>query len=740
MSENKKLNKKELSVLANHSIDPSDVFLFVRSDMNENQEYTRRTVILTKDALCAFTGEDGGSFFKKPLTEIISLSVKENISSARAVVKFENGESVILTYLSMTLRDEFYYLARALEGLKKGEEIPPRDEDERFCPKCGRRYPDRNRKFCPECMDKASVIKRMATFVLKYKWRIVIMMLILVMMSALAVVAPYISSGFFYDEVLTEGGDFFGRIGLVILLIFALRLFRMLMNMMSGVISSALSAKMVRDLKRTIFEAIERLSLGYFTQRSTGALMNQVYHDANTIYWFFTDGLPYFAISLVQLISVTVIMLIINPLLTLFAVLLFPIVFILIGKLFNADRRLHEKRYTRSRALSGMLSDLLTGIRIVKTFSREKTETERFGVASRNLATAEKKRSFFGSTAYPFVNVLVYIGVILVWCVGGVMIIKGYLGMTYGMLLTFVSYVGIIYDPMYMFVDMVSWGSDGLNSMNRLFEVLDATVEVKEKENPVHKEVFEGAVSFRNVKFSYTKNKKVIDGLSFELAAGENLGIVGKTGAGKSTIANLLIRLYDTVEGEILIDGVNVKDYALSDIRKNIAIVSQETYLFAGTIYENIRFANPEATKEEIINAAKLAGAHEFIVKLPDAYQTMVGFGYKDLSGGEKQRVSIARALLRDPRILILDEATAAMDTRTERKIQSALDSLSVGRTTITIAHRLSTLRGADRLIVIKDGTVAEEGTHGELVAKGGEYSKLYKLQLEALKNVGVEE
>ena len=249
-----------------------------------------------------------------------------------------------------------------------------------------------------------------------------------------------------------------------------------------------------------------------------------------------------------------------------------------------------------------------------------------------------------------------------------------------------------------------------------------------------------GEIVFDNVEFSYTKSRKIIDKVSFKVEAGKTLGIVGHTGSGKSTLANLLIRLYDVDEGSITVDGVNVKDIAFDDLRNNIAIVSQETYLFVGTIYDNIRYANYNATREEVIEAAKAAGAHDFIVKLPDAYDTMVGFGHKDLSGGEKQRVSIARALLRKPKILILDEATAAMDTQTERRIQNTLDALSKGRTTIMIAHRLSTLKNADSLIVVSGGKVTEVGTHAELLAKKGEYYKLYKLQLDALKNVGVTE
>ena len=276
--------------------------------------------------------------------------------------------------------------------------------------------------------------------------------------------------------------------------------------------------------------------------------------------------------------------------------------------------------------------------------------------------------------------------------------------------------------------------------MGRLVEIMDATPDVVETKNPVKIDDLKGEVEFRNVVFGYENAKTILKDVSFHIPAGSSLGIVGHTGAGKSTLANLLIRLYDPEEGKIYIDGVNVKKLAFEDLYQNIAVVSQETYLFIGTVLENIRYARPDATYDEVIAAARAAGAHDFIIKMPDAYNTKIGFGYKDLSGGERQRLSIARAILRNPKILILDEATAAMDTETERKIQAALTELVKGKTTIMIAHRLSTLRDADKLIVIEGGRMVESGTHEELMAAEGTYHRLYSLQIEALKNAGIAE
>ncbi|MHB1151430.1 MAG: ABC transporter ATP-binding protein [Eubacteriales bacterium] len=748
--------------LGNKGIAESDILLASKSDMNRDGVWCDCWLFATAGELLCLAGSSAvvparqNNHEKKTITtefkeisyscfflsDISDFKVEELISTCRFVAKDKDGVFVLITYLTNTTKDDTHLFIKYISQIKeKGVIEPEGDEkdnkEEKICPKCGNRYADAVRKICPKCMDKGKIIKRTFEFFVKYKLFIGIMVLLLIISSALGVIAPYVSSGFYYDQVLNIAGEYYGELLLVLGIILITRLLSVLNQVFSGVISTSIAAKIVYDLKKVIFSAIERLSISFFTGRQTGGLMTQVNNDANTIYWFFCDGMPYFLVNFVQVIALFIIMLIMNPLLTLLSLITIPIVFFLIRWLFGHMGKLHAKRFGRSRALNSTLSDVLTGVRVVKAFSKEKDEIKRFDRQSVALANAERNMSYFASTAFPLAGFMLYISNIIVWGVGGWMVITG--KMTYGILITFIAYMSMIQNPMFFFVDMMNMASDSFNAMQRLIEVMDAVPDVVEKENPAHFTDLQGRVEFKNISFSYVKNRKVIDNVSFDVQPGEKLGIVGHTGAGKSTLANLLIRLYDVNEGEILIDGINVKDIAFEDLRSNVAIVSQETYLFAGTIAENIKYARPDASKLDIIEAAKIAGAHDFIIKLPDSYETKIGFGFKDLSGGERQRISIARAILRNPKILIMDEATAAMDTETERQIQTALERLTKGRTTIMIAHRLSTLRDADKLIVIENGKMPESGTHLDLINKKGIYFNLYKLQVEALRNIGIE-
>lgn len=693
-------------------------------------------VLLFDDRLVSISGD---IIFDERLADVADLRLEESVSGCSLVCSVK-GVCRSVAAMSYSCKDDAVRLVCVFEKLTSGDRYERTEPDDRFCPKCGRRYPDSDRKFCPSCVDGKRVLSGMMPFFKKYIPQMALTLLLLVAMSALSVISPYLGSGFFYSEVLSQDGDFYGRILFVIALIVTLRLLKVAVEMISQAISSRISAKLCYDMQKTIFRSIEKLSVSYFSARSTGGLMNQVTGDAERIYWAFVDGFPPLVVNFVQFVAVVIILLVINPLLTLFSLLLFPLTLMLIGKTYKKARMYHAKYYSKERAMSGMLSDLLNGIRVVKSFAGEKREAARFASANGALSETSRRRSVYKATVFPMLTLLVYLGTIVVWGVGGWMAIKGTLGMDYAALLTFSAYITMLYDPMYAVVELVQGASESITAMSRLLEVMDAKPEVEEPTHPTELGQVRGEVSFKNVKFSYVKNRTVLDGVSFDIPAGANIGIVGHTGAGKSTIANLIIRLYDVDEGEITIDGVNVKDISFEELHKNIAIVSQETYLFVGTLFDNIRYSCPDATAAQVIAAAKAAGAHEFISKLPDGYETKVGQGYKELSGGERQRISIARALLRDPKILILDEATAAMDTKTEQMIQKTLDEMSKGRTTITIAHRLSTLKNADHLIVIKDKKVCESGTPVELIAKDGVYRRLYTLQLQALRDAGIAE
>ena len=762
MIEISKFGEEAREAIIKRGIRPEDIVIFTQTDLTTELDHAAVYIVLTEEKLFVIEGQVrisgrpgsmskekrvSGTFFETGYREyekekLKNPGVEELISAGYLTAEYDGNTVRIASMTRTAMRDVRLFVKYAGKYLEDGStETDPEDfKDDRFCPKCGRRYPDPARKICPGCMEKSKIYKRLLKFSVKYKWQMIAVLLCITAMSALGVIAPYVSTSFFYDKVLTPGSSWFGQLAFVIALIVGLRLISTLVSSLTGVISARISAYVTYDLKRTIFSAIERLSLSFFTARQTGGLMNQINNDANTIYWFFCEGVPMFLKNVVQLIAVFIIMFVMNPALAGCSIVIMPLFAYVIWRIYRRMRTLHQRRYASSRSMNSTLSDALSGFRVVKSFAREKEETARFDKRSRRLAGDSRNVTIFNNTAFPFASFIMYLSNIIIWALGGWMVISGFGAMTYGKLMAFIAYVGLMNEPMFMFVDMIYWFSDCTNAAGRLFEIADAEPDVTESEHPALLGEMKGKVEFRNVEFSYDKARKVIDGVSFTVEPGETIGLVGHSGAGKSTLANLLMRLYDVNEGEILIDGVNIRDLSFDELRRNVGIVSQETYLFVGSIADNIRYARPEATFEEVLTAARISGAHDFIVKLPDGYDTKIGFGYKDLSGGERQRLSIARAVLLNPKILILDEATAAMDTQTERRIQEALTVLSKGRTTIMIAHRLSTLRDAGMLIVIENGKVQETGTHTELLTRKGVYSKLYTLQLEALKNIGVEE
>ena len=718
--------------------------LYVLSGVYSVNEITKKD-IKKRNGNVTFTETDYKTY---PLADLSDFKSEENISYGHYIAKL-NGKYITLFHYAFANRTFLGDFDKYLKQIKeKGVfELDEQDKnnpdfaknEEKICPKCGNYYPSPERKICPNCMDKGKILSRIWFFVKKFKKNLIVLFSALVITSVIGIVTGYISGIGLYDNVLTPGGSMYAQVGWLVFIIIAIDVASNLINIVYGLMMSRISALLTYDLKKIVLEAIHRLSMSFFTKRETGGLMQQFNSDTQTVYWFFINDIHYFFLSIFKIILATVIMLVINPALAGIVFITVPIFLIAFNKVREYCRELWSKIFSYGRDMGGTLSDVLTGVRVVKVFSKEKEEVSRFDQKSGKVRDITKLSASVENSFFPAVWFILSISGFLAWLFGGYFVVKGYGAFTYGMLMSFMIYINYLLDPLGFFVRFFQRGVHTINAFQRLFEIMDAVPDVIETENPVKIPEVSGRVEFKSIEFSYEKNRKIIDGISFSVEPGKALGVVGHTGAGKSTLANLLSRLYDVNKGEISIDGVNIKDLSFDDLHSMISMVSQETYLFMGSVADNIKYAKQDATPEEIIQAAKIASAHDFIMQLPDGYQTRVGHGHKEFSGGEKQRISIARAVLKNPKILIMDEATAAMDTETERQIQRSLSYLTKNRTTIIIAHRLSTLRDVDKLIVIENGKMTESGTHAELIAKKGAYFNLYKMQAQALKSIGIE-
>jgi ATP-binding cassette subfamily B protein len=673
------------------------------------------------------------------LADIEAVKPGNLVSSGFLGLKVKDKEMIVARYSNSQLQ-KFGLFTGLLEKLRKGEEITEedvkKDEREMKCPKCGKLYPDPNRKVCPTCLDKKSLFLRVLSYAPRYWKQMTIVLIFMIVSSVLALFAPYVGGKLLFDEVLAEGGKYQGRVGFVVFLMFSTQLLSLLVNIIYSRINSSITAHIIYDLKKEIFAAMQRLSLSFFTNRETGALMSRVNHDANGLQYFFHDGIPEFLVNALKLLGIGVMLFLMEWRLALFILLPFPLSIFIINRIYPKLWSIFSRRFRRFASLNAAINNTLTGVRVVKAFGKEESEIERFGKTNQGVYAITYEAGSYMSTVFPLLEFFLGIGSFLVWGFGGWLVFKG--DMTFGTLVTFAGYTGMFYGPLHFMTRVVDWWSNCMNCAQRMFEILDAIPEVVETSNPVRMPNIKGEVILKDVVFGYDKNKPVLMDINLHVQSGEIIGLVGHSGAGKSTFTNLIARLYDVDKGSILIDGVDIRDISLKDLHSQIGVVLQETFLFNGTIADNIRYARPEADMTEVIYAAKLANAHDFIVKLPDGYDTRLGSRGHNLSGGECQRLAIARAILHNPRILILDEATASVDTQTEKLIQEALERLMKGRTTFVIAHRLSTLRNADRLFVLEKGKNVECGTHEELMAKKGVYHNLLKIQRDALKIYGV--
>ena len=697
--------------------------------MQAREAYTDRVwLVVTQERFLVLEEERLAASFL--LDDCEKIRCEHQVHSGIVTVTKKDGQMICAARFSMRHIVRVAYVARGAQTIltarRTGEKPEPvvSLEYEKYCEKCGRALPGTSK--CPYCEGKAALLKKFMELCGDYTGKLLLISILMALVSLLNLAVPMVQKNFIDGALSTGKGtwaDWWAFAGVTLVMVAA----RILLDNFQYWQCISLGTSLSMTLRQKLYYKVQALSLSFINNRKPGELLNRVSRDTRMVRDFMEEVFGGMFSTLITMVVSLVVMFTISWEMTLMSLAFVAIVFAVTRMFWHHIHTIFHKQWLKSDDLASSLQDIISGMRVVKSFGKEEREAERFRKKTADFAEISKKNETFWAVFFPILTFLLGAGSYIAVYFGGMDVLNG--DMTLGELVQFIAYCGYLFGPLNWMTHMPRMVMQIVTSMNRIYDVLDEKPVILDTEDSRAFPI-EGAFTFENVSFGYHTYEPVLEDINFSVKPGEMIGLVGASGTGKSTLINLIMRLYDVDQGKITIDGVDIRKMKTESLHSQIGVVLQETFLFSGSILANIRFARPEATMAEVIQAAKAANAHDFICKTPDGYNTYVGENGYNLSGGERQRIAIARAILNNPRLLILDEATSALDTESEFLIQQALDRLVKGRTTFAIAHRLSTLRNADRLVVIDKHGIAEIGTHNELLEKKGIYHGLVTAQL----------
>lgn len=718
--------KTVIDRLSDIGVSPKDIKLAAIADLDIQGNSATVWVFVTPEKIISLPEKAGGQETVLDLKDVESTRVYSTVGSAFFQARV-GGVYIDIARFTNLLRYRFERISTQIENLKSGRPVDNRIVQEPhplLCKTCGMPLRAESTS-CPRCAKEGGIMKRLLSLILPYIHWVVAIFFVTAIAVVLNLIPPQLIR-ILVDEVLTTRKHTEWLIWLVLALIGA-EVFRAQFNMVIGTLSTSVGTLITYSLRIRMFRKLQELSVDYYDKNSAGTIMTRFSSDVEQLHGFVSQIGQGFLINILLFVGIGIMLFTINTRLAVYV--LIPIPFVIFGTWFFWQKIYprYYKLWDSQAKMSNFLHSVITGIRMVRAFAQERREIERFEKRAGTLRDANRAVNLSVAAFNPMMAFLFSLGGLIVWYAGGKSVLAEKL--TLGELMAFLSYITMFYTPLSSLTLLSNWFSGFITATHRIFEILDTEPTLKPPASPVDIKKIEGDIEFKNVTFGYDPYHPVLKNISFKIRKGEMIGIVGKSGSGKTTIVNLICRFYDPQHGTVLLDGYDARSISMEVIHRNIGIVLQEPFLFRGTIAENIAYGNPSATYEEIIAAAKAANIHEAIMQMPSGYDFYLGEGGAGLSGGERQRIGIARVLLCDPPVLILDEATSSVDTESEMKIQEALAMLCKGRTTIAIAHRLSTLRGADRIYVVDAGRIVEFGNHKELMEKRGVYWKLVEAQ-----------